>query len=59
MITQLWRGEIALWKTFWLFGVVGGLAFGLPIFSAMLALTDVPDDTTAMVFLAALGLLLV
>jgi hypothetical protein len=59
MITQLWRGEIALWKTFWLFGVVGGLALGLPIFSAMLALTDVPDGTTAMVFLSALGFLLV
>ena len=59
MITQLWRGEIPLWKTFWLFGVGGGLVLGLPIFSAMLALTDVPDDITAMVFLAALGFLLV
>ena len=43
MITQLWRGGLALWKTFWLFGAGGGLAFGLPIFSAALALTDVPD----------------
>jgi uncharacterized membrane protein len=59
MITQLWRGEITLWKTFWLFGVGGGLALGLPIFSAMLALTDVPDDTTASIFLSALGFLLV
>ena len=59
MITQLWRGEIPLWKTFWLFGAGGGLAIGLPIFGAMLALTDVPDDTTASVFLAALGFLLV
>ena len=59
MITRLWRGEITLWKTFWLFGVGGGLVLGLPIFSAMLALTDVPDDITAMVFLAALGFLLV
>lgn len=59
MITQLWRGELELWKTFWLFGVGGGLALGLPIFSAMLALTDVLDDTTALIFLSALGLLLV
>jgi hypothetical protein len=59
MITQLWRGEIKLWKTFWLFGVGGGLALGLPIFSAMLALTDVPPDDTASIFLAALGFLLV
>jgi hypothetical protein len=35
MITQLWRGEITLWKSFWLFSVDGGLALGLPIFSAM------------------------
>jgi hypothetical protein len=28
MITQLWRGELALWKTFWLFGAGGGQAFG-------------------------------
>jgi hypothetical protein len=59
MFIRLWRGEIELWKTFWLFGVSGGLAIGLPIFSAMLALTDVPDDDTAVVFLAALGFLLV
>jgi hypothetical protein len=59
MITQLWRGEIELWKTFRLFGVGGGLALGLPIFSAMLALTDVPDDDTALVFIAALGFLFV
>jgi hypothetical protein len=58
LIIQLWRGEIALWKTFWLFCVGGGLALGLPIFSAMLALTDVPDDTIASIFLAALGVLL-
>jgi hypothetical protein len=59
MIIQLWRGEIPLWKTFWLFGMGGGLVLGLPIFSAMLALTDVPDDTTASIFLAALSFLLV
>ena len=59
MITQLWRGKIKLWKTFWLFGVGGGLALGLPIFSAVLALTDVPDDATASIFLTALGFLLV
>ena len=59
MITRLWRGEITLWKTFWLFGVGGGLALELPIFSVMMALTDVPDDTTALVFLSALSFLLV
>ncbi|MDA0307069.1 MAG: hypothetical protein O3B76_12445 [Proteobacteria bacterium] len=59
MILQLWRGEIALWKTFWLFGADGGVVLGLPIFSALLALTDVPDDATAAKFLAALTLLLI
>ena len=58
MIIRLWRGEVALWKTFWLFGVGGGLLLGLPIFGAILALTDVPDDATASRFLLALGLLL-
>jgi hypothetical protein len=57
MIIRVWRGKIALQYTFWLFGVGGGLALGLPIFSAMMALTDVPDDDTAVVFLAALGFL--
>jgi len=51
MISRLWRGEIALWKTFWLFGVGGGLAIGLPIFSAMIALTDVPNDALHQSFL--------
>jgi len=59
MILRLWRGEIALWKTFWLFGVGGGVVLGVPIFSAMLALTDVPDDATASKFLAALGVLVI
>jgi len=59
MILRLWRGEAALWKTFWLFGAGGGVVLGLPLFSAMLALTDVPDDATANKFLAALGFLLV
>jgi hypothetical protein len=60
MIIRLWRGEIALWKTFWLFGAGGGgLVLGLPILGAMLALTDVPDDTTASIFVIALGFLLV
>ena len=59
MNIRLWRGEIALWKTFWLFGAGGGVVLGLPIFAAILALTDVPDDTTASIFLTALGFLLV
>jgi hypothetical protein len=59
MITRLWRGEVALWKTFWLFGAGGGIILGLPIFATMLALTDVPDDRTATVILAALGILLI
>jgi hypothetical protein len=58
MIIRLWQGEIALWKIFWVFGVGGGVIFGLPIFAAMLALTDVPDDTTETIFVSALGLLL-
>jgi hypothetical protein len=58
MIIRLWRGEIALWKSFWLFGVGGGALIGLPIFATMLALTDVPDDTTASIFVFALGFLL-
>jgi len=58
MISRLWRGDIPLWKSFWLFGVGGGALLGLPIFSAMLALTDVPDETTALVFVSALGVLL-
>ncbi|MBT3905364.1 MAG: hypothetical protein HOB79_17010 [Rhodospirillaceae bacterium] len=58
-IIRVWRGELALWKTFWLFGVGGGLLFGLPIFGALLALTDVPDDHTASIFLFALGFLFV
>lgn len=31
---------------------------GLPIFSALLALSDVPDNTTATFFLIAIGILL-
>ena len=58
MISRLWRGEIPLWKSFWLFGVGGGTLLGLPIFSTMLALTDVPDEATALVFVSALGFLL-
>lgn len=58
-ILRLWLGEVALWKTYWLFGVGGGLVLGLPIFGGMLALTDVPDDATAAKFLAALGVLLI
>jgi len=57
MINRLWHGEIDLWKSFWLFGVGGGAFLGLPIFSAMLALTDVPDETTALIFVSALGVL--
>jgi hypothetical protein len=59
MIIRLWRGEIVLWKSFWLFGVGGAAVIGLPIFAAMMALTDVPDDTTATIFVFALGFLLV
>ena len=59
MIVRLWRGDIDLRKTFWLFGVGGGLLLGLPLFAAMMALTDVPDDATATVFVSALGLLLI
>jgi len=59
LIIRLWRGEMALWKTFWVFGVGGGLLLGLPIFAGMLALTDVPDDATARMSVAALGVLLV
>ena len=59
MIIRLWRGEMALWKTFWLFGVGGGLLLGLPVFGAILAITDVPDDATASIFLLALAFLLV
>ena len=32
---------------------------GLPIFAGMLALTDVPDDNTAIIFIGALGFFLV
>ncbi len=62
MIIRRWRGEIALWKAFWLFGVGGGLLLALPIFSTMMALTDVPDvpdDNTALIIVTALGFLLV
>jgi len=57
MFTRLWRGDIPLWQSFWLFGGGGGLLLVLPIFAGMLALTDVPDDATATAFLVALGLL--
>jgi hypothetical protein len=57
MIIRLWHGEIGLLRTFWLFGMGGGLLFVLPLFAMMLALTDVPDNVTASIFLAALGLL--
>ena len=58
MMIRLWRGELALWASFWIFGAGGGLLFGLPIFAAMLALTDVPDDGTASLFLSALAFLM-
>jgi hypothetical protein len=58
MVLRVWRGEVALWKTFWLFGLGGGILLGLPIFGALLAMTDVPDDTTASYFLMAIGALL-
>jgi hypothetical protein len=57
MIIRLWRGEIGLLRAFWLFGAGGGVLLVLPLFATMLALTDVPDDSTASVFLFALGLL--
>ena len=28
ILLRLWRGEITLWKTFWLFGVFGGIIIG-------------------------------
>jgi hypothetical protein len=59
MIIRLWRGELGLWKTFWLFGLTGGLLLGLPIFGGILALTDVPDNRAASLFLLALGFLFV
>ena len=59
MVIQLWRGEIGLLLTFWLFGVCGAVLFGLPLFAAMMALTDVPDNNTASIFISALGLFLV
>jgi len=58
MFLRVWRGEVILWKTFWLFGLGGGVLLGLPIFGALLALTDVPDNTTATYFLVAIGGLL-
>jgi hypothetical protein len=59
MMFRLWRGELALGITFWLFGFGGGLFLGLPLFAAILALTDVPDETSALIFVAALGFFLV
>lgn len=59
MIIRIWRGEVTLWKTFWFWGAGGGLALGLPLFAAILALTDVPDDATASGFMLALGFLFV
>ncbi|MBT4888064.1 MAG: hypothetical protein HON65_00725 [Rhodospirillales bacterium] len=41
-----------MWKTFWLFGGLGGGLF-LTVLSTMLALTDVPDDATAYAILFA------
>lgn len=29
LIKSLWRGDVALWKTYWLFAVLGGFAFNL------------------------------
>lgn len=29
LVKSLWRGDVTLWKTYWLFGVLGGLAFNL------------------------------
>jgi hypothetical protein len=55
---RVWRGEVTLWKTYWLFGACGGILLGLPIFGALLALTDVPDNTTATFFIIAIGFLL-
>jgi hypothetical protein len=57
MLKLIWTGELALWKTFWLLGVGGVLFAAIPIFAAMLALSDVPDDDTASWFLAALAFL--
>jgi hypothetical protein len=57
MLKLIWTGELGLWKTFWLLGVGGVLFAAIPIFAAMMALTDVPDDDTASWFLAALAFL--
>lgn len=57
MLKLIWAGEMGLRKTFWLPGVGGVLFAAIPIFAAMLALTDVPDDNTASWFLAALAFL--
>ena len=32
LIKDLWRGDLPLWKTYWLFGVIGSLVFRLAFF---------------------------
>lgn len=59
MIPRLWRGEISLFWTFWLFGAGGGLLIGLPLFSTLLALTEPPENTTATAFLGGLSVFLI
>ena len=58
MIKRIWRGELPLWASYWIVGVGGAAFLGVPVFAAMLALTDIPEDDVASLFLGALAFLL-
>jgi len=58
MIKRIWRGELPLWASYWIVGVGGAAFLGVPVFAAMLALTGVPEDDVASLFLGALAFLL-
>lgn len=51
LVKALWRGDLPLWKTYWLFGVLGGLTFTLAFnYIAFTSLTFYDAPGANMVF---------
>jgi len=57
-IAALWRGEVALVRTYWLFTILGGIILVLPFLVLLMALTEPPEDSVARWFLAYLAVIL-
>lgn len=53
-IASLWHGHITLWKTYWLYGVLGGLCVNV-IFMAVIATFAQSHVPLAWLFILAAG----